>query len=242
MTVLRYVNGKQTWKSLNRQNGFRTTLERLSCHKDFKITQAETKVSFFYLNPLLEVEFRAIFEPFSYILLDDSKRNAILSRMKITNNVWAACAFTEFYLQPLARELPSFIEDTTDLLNRIEDLNRNGPFPEGTLLVSWDVVSMFPNIDNQLGLTAVRKALNARENQLPSTNCILEAVEICLKSNHSVFKENSFLQIHGTAMGPKNACSYADLAMGEIDFQAKFSGPIKPALWWRYRDDVFDLW
>ena len=29
------------------------------------------------------------------------------------------------------------------------------------------------------------------------------------------------------AMGPKNACSYADLAIGEIDFQAKFSGPIK---------------
>ena len=92
-------------------------------------------------------------------------------------------AFTEFYLQPLARKFPSFIKDTTDLLNRIEDLNRSGPFPEGTLLVSWDVVSMFPNIDNQLGLTAVKKALNARENQLPSTNCILEAVEICLKRN-----------------------------------------------------------
>ena len=48
-------------------------LERLSCHKDFKITQAQTKVSFFYLNPLLQVEFRAIFEPFSafsYILLN----------------------------------------------------------------------------------------------------------------------------------------------------------------------------
>ena len=68
------------------------------------------------------------------------------------------------------------------MLNRIEDLNRNGPNPKGTLLVSWDVVSRFPNIDNQLGPTAVKKALNARENQFPSTNCILEAVEICLKS------------------------------------------------------------
>ena len=36
---------------------------------------------------------------------------------------------------------------------------------------------MFPNIDNKLGLTAVRKALNARENKLPSTTCILEAVK-----------------------------------------------------------------
>ena len=44
-------------------------LERLSCHRDFKITQAQTKVGLFYLSPLLQVEFRAIFEPFSYILL-----------------------------------------------------------------------------------------------------------------------------------------------------------------------------
>ena len=43
-------------------------------------------------------------------------------------------------------------------------------------------------------------------------------------------------------MGPKNACSYADLAMAELDRKAKFCGPIKPALWWRYQDDIFDLW
>ena len=35
------------------------------------MTQAQTKVSFFYFNLLLQVEFRAIFEPFSYILLND---------------------------------------------------------------------------------------------------------------------------------------------------------------------------
>jgi hypothetical protein len=151
-------------------------------------------------------------------------------------------AFTEFYLQPLARKQPSFVKDTTDLLNRIQKLNEQGPFPVGTLLVSWDVVSMFPNIDNELGLGAVRSALDTSEQLLPSTNSILEAVEICLKSNHSVFNEKFYLQIHGTAMGPKNACSYADIAMGEIDHKAKHCGPIKPSQWWRYRDDIFDLW
>ena len=64
---VRTVGGKQTWKSLNHQ----MALERLSCHKDFKIIQAQTKVSF-YLNPLLQVEFRVVFEPFSYILLNGS--------------------------------------------------------------------------------------------------------------------------------------------------------------------------
>jgi len=43
-------------------------------------------------------------------------------------------------------------------------------------------------------------------------------------------------------MGPKNACSYADIAMGEIDHKAKHCGPIKPSQWWRYRYDIFDLW
>ena len=38
------------------------------------------------------------------------------------------------------------------------------------------------------------------------------------------------MQIHGTAMEPKIACSYADIAMGEIDKQAKYDGSIKPLL------------
>jgi len=42
-------------------------------------------------------------------------------------------------------------------------------------------------------------------------------------------------------MGPKNACSYADLAMVIIEKRPK-SGEIKPNLWWRYRDEIFYLW
>ena len=140
-------------------------------------------------------------------------------------------ALTEFYLKPLAQKLPSFANDTTHLLQNIEDLNKLGPFAEGTLLVSWDVVSMFPSIDNNLGIKAV----------IPSTECIVEAVNICLAHNNSHFQEKLFLQTHGTAMGPKNAFSYADLAMEIINQKAK-SGDIKPNLWWRYRDDNFDLW
>ncbi|CAH3043247.1 unnamed protein product, partial [Pocillopora meandrina] len=40
----------------------------------------------------------------------------------------------------------------------------------------------------------------------------------------------------------ENTCSYADLAMGVIDEKAKFGGSLKPMLWWRYRDDIFDIW
>lgn len=87
---------------------------------------------------------------------------------------------------------------------------------------------IFPNTDNELGLGAVKRALETRDQLLPPTSRILEDVEICLKSNHSVFNEKVYLQIHGTAVGPKNTCSYSDLAIGEIDHKAyKFCGPIK---------------
>ena len=151
-------------------------------------------------------------------------------------------AFTEFYLKPLSQNLPSFVKDSTDFINKIEAFNPQGPLPAGSLLVSWDVVSMFPNIDNNLGITAVRKALDSRQNKFPSTDCIVEAVEICLRVNNCQFFGKNFVQKHGTAMGPKNACSYADLAMGIIDEKAKFEGSLKPLLWWRYRDDIFDIW
>ena len=101
---------------------------------------------------------------------------------------------------------------------------------------------MFPNIDNTLGIMAVRKALNSRSTYFPTTDCIVEAVEICLKVNNCEFAGQSYLQKHGTAMGPKIACSYADLAMGLIDEKHKSEGPYKPLLWWRYRDDITDLW
>ena len=136
-------------------------------------------------------------------------------------------AFTEFYLKPLSQSLPSFVKDSTDLINKLEDLNAKGPVHEGSLLVSWDVVSIFANIDNNLGISAVRRALNSRSVNIPSTDCLVEAVEICLRVNNCQFSGQNFVQKHGTAMGPKNACSYADLAMGVIDEQAKFGGSLK---------------
>ena len=30
--------------------------------------------------------------------------------------------------------------------------------------------------------------------------------------------------------------------MGSIGEKARFGGGIRPLLWWRYRDDIFDLW
>ena len=87
-------------------------------------------------------------------------------------------ALTDYYIKSLAQKAPSYIKDTTDFINKLELATSKGPLPEGTLLVSWDVAAMLPNIDNTLGLKAIEEALNSRNKQSPCTESLVEAVKI----------------------------------------------------------------
>ena len=42
--------------------------------------------------------------------------------------------------------------------------------PDNTILVSFDIVNMYPSIDNDRGIAAVRDALETRANKSPSTD------------------------------------------------------------------------
>jgi len=109
--------------------------------------------------------------------------------------------------------------------------SEKGPLPPGCLLVSWaDVLAMFPNIDNNLGISVVRKALDSRSDKFPSTDCIVEAIEICLQTNNCRIIWKKFCAKTRYSHGAQNACSYADLPMGLIDDKAKSEGAVKPML------------
>ena len=73
------------------------------------------------------------------------------------------------------------------MLEIIDDLNEIGPIPDSAILVSLDVENMFPSIDNERGLGTIRTKLDNRREQTPPTDCIIEALEIILTSNNSVF-------------------------------------------------------
>ena len=156
--------------------------------------------------------------------------------------------FTEYFLHPCVKKEPQILIDTTALLKKVEDINRRfSPFPAGTLLVSWDVISMYPSIDNKVGLDACKTALDRREKLSPSTDCLLEAIKITLECNNSTFNNKHYRQNRGTAMGPHNACSYADLAMTTIDHKildtnTRPNDITFPPDWSRFQDDCFSPW
>ena len=130
------------------------------------------------------------------------------------------------------------------MLNIIDELNLEG-IVDVDLLVSFDIINMFPSIDNQSGVESVRHKLNQYAHKIDvPVECVVEALEICLKCNCSTFCGQYWLQENGTAMGPKNSCSYADIVAKNIDQQVLAARTIYPELrcWFRFRDDTIVLW
>ena len=79
----------------------------------------------------------------------------------------------------------------------------------------------------------------------PSTDCITEGLEICLKCNNFRFGSQNLLQLNGTATGVPNSCSYADLVVFDIDksvLQAKRNTFHKIRYFGQYCDDCLALW
>ena len=113
--------------------------------------------------------------------------------------------------------------------------------PLNSILVSFDIINMFPNIDNNLGLSSVKKYLYLCSKNIPPTNCLLEALELCLSCNNSIFNNENYLQTDGTAQGPHMSCSYADIAIADFDKEAS-EYHLTPTTWKRFRDDIFVLW
>ena len=68
--------------------------------------------------------------------------------------------FVEKVLYGIASELPSRIKETNHMLDIIDDLNNLNLYPE-SVLVSFDIINMFPTIDDRMGIKSVMKLLNS---------------------------------------------------------------------------------
>ena len=148
-------------------------------------------------------------------------------------------SFLDHHLQPLTKNVKSYIQDTKQFLNKLEELP---PLPQNSILSTMDVVGLYPNIPHELGLSAMKKALDKRENKSISTQTLLDLAELVLKNNYFTHDSQIFKQIRGTAMGTKFAPSYAILAMAELEQMALEKYHLEPTVWWRYIDDVFLIW
>ena len=89
-------------------------------------------------------------------------------------------SFIDYHLQPLAQNVKSYIKDTNDFLCK---LNKIGKLPDNAIMVTVDVVGLYPSIPHDEGLKAMRVALDKRAKKDVSTDSLCELAEIVLKNN-----------------------------------------------------------
>ena len=116
----------------------------------------------------------------------------------------------------MTESIPTKINDLYHLIGIFETLNAKG-IPDNAILVSFNIANMFRSIDNNRGVAAVKSALYSRTNLSSSTECIIEALEICLTNNNSTVAGQNLIQTNGTAMGAATSCYYSDLAIQPTD-------------------------
>ena len=128
---------------------------------------------------------------------------------------------------------------TTHFLNK---LNNIGQLPNGVLLVTLDVTSLYTTIPHKDGIQACSDFLDRRANPTIKTTRLCDLIELILTNNTFTFNGQHYSQVNGTSMGTKMAPSYGNIFMGKFEQEALASAPQSPLIWWRYIDDIFLLW
>jgi len=150
-----------------------------------------------------------------------------------------ASEFLDYHLKPLMQAGKSYIRDSGHFLSRLKDL---GDIPEGAILVTADVVGLYPSIPHIDGLEALRVKLDTREEQKVPTVDLVNMAEFVLKNNVFEFGEVCKKQVSGTAMGTKFAPPYACIFMDVLETKFLNDEVLKPWCWMRYIDDIFFVW
>ena len=136
------------------------------------------------------------------------------------------------------REIPSYIKDTNDFTNKIN----NFPVPPNSLLVTMDVKSPYTSIPNSEGIASVKKKYDRYLKKTVPTKIITTFLALILTLNF-IFNSKVYLQIKGCAMGTTCAPLYANIFMSE--FKEKYIYPLmknKSVIYLRYIDDIFIVW
>ena len=127
--------------------------------------------------------------------------------------------FLDFYIKPLVKRLPSYLEDTKDFLNSLE-IFKESAIPMDVVPVSIDVVSLYGSIQPDDAIKSVRDALKLRSTEMTDimpTEFLMELLKLVLECNTFEFNEKIYQQQQGIATGTVAAPSIANLDMGTRD-------------------------
>ena len=87
------------------------------------------------------------------------------------------------------------------------------PLPRNSILVTADVVGLYPSIPHKEGLEALKSTLKKRVNPNVPTKILVDMAEFVLSNNYFEFDDSIYHHRKGTAIGTKFAPPYACIFM-----------------------------
>ena len=178
-----------------------------------------------------------------YLLPKIHKRMTnVPGRPVISNNGTATeriSAYLDYHLKTIVPTVPHILQDTRDFINRIKHLDN---IPDNSILVSFDVVGLYPHIPHEEGLKTMSEYLDTREDKTVTTQSLTDLAKLILKENFFELSDKIYHQKLGTAIGTKFAPPYANLFMAGLEKKLFENNQFNPFLWLRYLDDIFCIW
>ena len=150
-----------------------------------------------------------------------SNANAILSGLSV---------YLDVLLQPFFKKLDSYIKDSDDFLSQLKSVSS---FPQGCIIGTADVVSMYTNINTSHAIDLISQLTSTH----PLTDHITQGLSIIMNNNYFSFDGKIFHQTNGTAMGTSVAPSFASLFLGIIEQKQKIHTQM--LFYKRFIDDIF---
>ena len=155
-----------------------TIFKNLKCKGP--ITENELK----HFSPIFTRNLATLEECTSYLkiqerLLNVPGRPVILNCGPPTEKV---SEFLEFHLKPILQNCKSNIKDSIDFINKIKSMHS---LPKNAILLTADVVGLYPSTSHGAGLKAPRETLEERDLQKILTNDLVKIAEFAIKSNFS---------------------------------------------------------
>ena len=150
-----------------------------------------------------------------------------------------ASEFVDFHLKPIMQNGWSYIRDSNDFINKIKNLKN---IPSNSILVTADVVGLYPSIPHESGLNAIKEALENRARKSVPTSDILKMLKFVLKNNYFEFNGNVKQQLSSKAIGTKCGSPYACIFTDKVGKNFLESQKLKLMVWFQYIDGIFFIW
>ena len=149
------------------------------------------------------------------------------------------------WLQEYVSGLPSFVKDSTHMLNNIQEWNiQYGPF-EDIALVTFDITTLYTNIPHADMTEALTYFLEQRNlGSTPPADVLIKATQHVLDNNYFKFEGQCYKQVYSTTMGIPMLPAVANLFMGWLERKILENSPmtLMQNQWKRFIDDIFVLW